>query len=160
MGQRRECESCFWRWCLLCPIYLRAVLLPLKEVQRLCGNLKFAIIYADFRSFQVALVVKEPTCQCRRHKRHRFPLWVRKIPWRRAWQPTPVFSSGESPWTGEPGGLQSTGLQRVGHNWAMGPHITGCCVKSGWGLEGTEGNQGDHWSCCYSIVMFEKNSNQ
>ena len=22
--------------------------------------------------------------------------WVRKIPWRRAWQPTPVFSSGES----------------------------------------------------------------
>ena len=23
--------------------------------------------------------------------RHRFDLWVRKIPWRRAWQPTPVF---------------------------------------------------------------------
>ena len=31
---------------------------------------------------------KEPTCQCRRHKRLRFDLWVRKIPWRRAWQPT------------------------------------------------------------------------
>ena len=30
--------------------------------------------------------------------------WVKKIPWRRAWQPTPVFSSGESPLTGEPGG--------------------------------------------------------
>ena len=26
--------------------------------------------------------------QCRKH---RFNLWVRKIPWRRAWQPTPVF---------------------------------------------------------------------
>ena len=26
----------------------------------------------------------------------------RKIPWRRAWQPTPVFLPGESPWTGEP----------------------------------------------------------
>ena len=25
---------------------------------------------------------------------------------------------GESPWTEEPGGLQSTGLQRVGHDWA------------------------------------------
>ena len=27
-----------------------------------------------------------------------------KIPWRRAWQPTPVFLPGESPWTKEPGG--------------------------------------------------------
>jgi len=29
------------------------------------------------------------------HKRQGFDPWVRKIPWRRAWQPTPVFSSGE-----------------------------------------------------------------
>ena len=28
-----------------------------------------------------------------------------KIPWRRAWQPTPIFLPGESPWTGKPGGL-------------------------------------------------------
>ena len=34
--------------------------------------------------------------QCRRHKRHGFNLWVRKIPWRRAWQPTSVFLPGES----------------------------------------------------------------
>ena len=33
--------------------------------------------------------------------------WVGKIPWRRAWQPTPVFLPGESPWTEEPGGLCS-----------------------------------------------------
>ena len=26
-----------------------------------------------------------------RPKRHRFDSWVKKIPWRRAWQPTPVF---------------------------------------------------------------------
>jgi len=32
---------------------------------------------------------------------------VGNIPWRRAWQPTPVFLPGESPWTEEPGGLQS-----------------------------------------------------
>ena len=38
-----------------------------------------------------------------------------RFPWRRAWQPTPVFLPGESPWTEEPGGLQSMGLQRVGH---------------------------------------------
>ena len=35
-----------------------------------------------------------------------------------AWQPTPVFLPGESPWTEEPGGLQSTGSQRVRHDWA------------------------------------------
>ena len=37
-------------------------------------------------------------------------------PWRRKWQPTPVFSPGEYPWTEEPGGLQSMGQQRVGHD--------------------------------------------
>ena len=39
---------------------------------------------------------KEPTCQCRRWKRCRFNPWVRKIPWRKEWQPTPVFLPGES----------------------------------------------------------------
>ena len=34
---------------------------------------------------------KEPTCQCRRCKRCGFNSWVGKIPWRRAWQPTPVI---------------------------------------------------------------------
>ena len=41
-----------------------------------------------------------------------------KIPWRRTWETTPVFLLGESPWTEEPGGLQSTESQRVRHNWA------------------------------------------
>ena len=39
---------------------------------------------------------KDPACQCRRHKRRRFNLWVGKIPWRRKWQPTPVFLPRES----------------------------------------------------------------
>ena len=34
---------------------------------------------------------KEPTCQSRRCKRCRFDPWVGKIPWRREWQPPPVF---------------------------------------------------------------------
>ena len=62
----------------------------------------------------------------------------------------------EIPQTEELGGLQSTGLQKVGHDWATGPHVAGCCVTSGWEVEGTEENQGDHWSCCYNIVMFER----
>ena len=47
---------------------------------------------------------EESTCQCRRH---RFDPWVGKIPWRRKWQPTPVFLLGKIPWTEEPGGLRS-----------------------------------------------------
>ena len=35
---------------------------------------------------------KESACQC---KRHRFNLWVGKIPWRRNWQPTPVSLPGK-----------------------------------------------------------------
>ena len=34
---------------------------------------------------------------------------VGKIPWRRAWQPIPVFKPGESPWTEEPGRIHSMG---------------------------------------------------
>ena len=48
----------------------------------------------------------------------------RKIPQRRAWQPTPVLLPGESPWTEERGGLQSMGSHRVGHDWAT-KHSTG-----------------------------------
>ena len=39
-----------------------------------------------------------------------------RTPWRRAWQPTPVFLPEEYPWTEEPSGLQSMGLQKVGQN--------------------------------------------
>ena len=52
---------------------------------------------------------------CRNFRRHSFDPWVQKIPWRRKWQPTPVFLPGEFPWTEEPGGLQSMGSQ-VGHD--------------------------------------------
>ena len=37
---------------------------------------------------------KETTSQGRRQKRRGFNPWVRKIPWRRAGQPTPVFLPG------------------------------------------------------------------
>ena len=45
--------------------------------------------------------------------------WVRSLGWEdalekgMAWQPTPVFLPGESPWTEEPGGLQSMRSQRI-----------------------------------------------
>ena len=60
---------------------------------------------------------KESTCQCRRWNRCGFNPWVGKIPWRRAWQPTPVFLPGESHGQRSLAGLQSMGLQRLRHNW-------------------------------------------
>ena len=33
---------------------------------------------------------------CLHYRRPRFDPWVGKIPWRREWQPTPVFLLGES----------------------------------------------------------------
>ena len=45
---------------------------------------------------QVALVVKTLPVNARRHKRLRFDPWIGKIPWRRAWKPTPEFLPGES----------------------------------------------------------------
>ena len=66
-------------------------------------------------AYQAALVVKNLPADAG-NIRDGFDPGVGKIPWRRAWQPAPVFLPGESPWTEEPGGLQSIGLQRVRHD--------------------------------------------
>ena len=44
-------------------------------------------------SFPGSSVVKKLPAKCRRCG---FDSWVRKIPWRRKWQPTPVFLPGKS----------------------------------------------------------------
>ena len=79
---------------------------------------------------------KESACQCGRHKRCKFNPWVGKIPWRRAWQPLPVFLP-VYPWTEEPGGLQPMGSHRVGHDWSNFAHTLNLKVNSHlftWGL--------------------------
>ena len=50
---------------------------------------------------------KESACQCRRHV---FNPWVRKMPWRRKWQSTPVCFPGKF----HEQRLKSMGLQSVG----------------------------------------------
>ena len=44
----------------------------------------------------MVLVVKNPPVKAGRHKSRGFNPCGQKIPWRRAWQPTPVFWPGES----------------------------------------------------------------
>ena len=59
---------------------------------------------------------KESACHCRRLRRQGFDPCVRKIPWRRNWQPTPVFLPGKS--HEKPGRLQSIVSQWIRYNWA------------------------------------------
>ena len=52
-----------------------------------------------------------PAFQFRRHKRCGFDPWVGKIPWK--WGTHSSILTWKIPWTEEPGGLQSMGLQRI-----------------------------------------------
>ena len=61
--------------------------------------------------------VKEVCLQCRRCG---FDPWVRKIPWRRKWQPTPVFLPEKSHGQRRLGGYSPWG-RKVGHDWATKP---------------------------------------
>ena len=82
------------------------------------NSIKVAELHTFKRASQVALVVKNPPASTGDNKKHGFNPWVGKIPWRRAWQPTPVFLPWESHLTGEPGGLQSMESHRVRHDWS------------------------------------------
>ena len=59
---------------------------PLSELRLLCFSTGASLVAQQWRI----------RLQCRRHKRHGFDPWVRKISWRRKWQPTPVFLPEES----------------------------------------------------------------
>ena len=62
---------------------------------------------------------KEPACQCRSPERCGFNPWIRKIPWRRKWQPTPVFLPRKFHGQRSLAGYDLyMGLQRVRHDWA------------------------------------------
>ena len=58
------------------------------------GKWIFSEQYSNYQGLPGDTTGKEPASQCRRHKRLGFDPWVRKITWRRAWQPTPIFLLG------------------------------------------------------------------
>ena len=59
-------------------------------------SLPYKMSSSLFPSFPGGTNGKEPVHQCRRHKRRGYNPWVGKIPWKRAWKPTPVVLPGES----------------------------------------------------------------
>ena len=69
-------------------------------------------------SASVALVAKNSPASAGDIKRGRFNPWVRKIPCRKKWQPTPVFLPGESLGRRSLVGYSPWGCKRVRHGWA------------------------------------------
>ena len=119
----RQCCVCV---CVCVYIYitnimvLRNIILFFKSTQNIHQDrLKCHAIKTSFDKFRRIKIIphilggtsgrgKESTCQCRKYKKLGFDPWVGKIPWRRKWQPTPVFLperfhgqktlAGPSPW--------------------------------------------------------------
>ena len=80
---------------------------------------------------------KEPICQGKRCKRCGFYPWVGKIPWRRAWQPTPVLipreSSGQRNLVGYiPQGCKELDMTEVTWHIRVGSRHTGFSNCSAW----------------------------
>ena len=79
------------------------------------------------RNFSGGTSGKEHAGQCWRWKRCGFDSWIGKIPWRSAWQPTPVFLPGEShgqrtlagysPWRTESDMTEVTSMHVCMHVW-------------------------------------------
>ena len=69
----------------------------------------------EYLTFFGGLSGKEPACQCRRC---RFNPWVRKISWKRKWQPTLVFLLGKSHGQRSLEGYSPWGHKTVRHDLA------------------------------------------
>ena len=90
-----------------------------------CTHFRYALLY--FQASPSGSAVKHLPAS-KRHRRCGFDPWVKKIPWRRAWTPTPVLLpeeshgqrslAGYSPW-----GHKETQLKRLSTHTC-----TSCCL--------------------------------
>ena len=85
------------------------LLTPLQLIQ----SLKDTWLYVLSFKLPQYLALPRWCLQCRGWKRHGFDPWVRKIPWKRKWQPIPVFLPEESH-----GQRSPMELQKVRHVWS------------------------------------------
>ena len=98
----------------------------------------FGATYYRGGGFPSGSVGKKICLQGRRHSRHRFDPWVRKIPWRK-WQPTPVFFPGDShgqrslvcysPWGFGAGGVHTAKASRGESSFRGKGSAPGCIPK-------------------------------
>ena len=121
-GRKENCYNLF----LLLLILHSHPWLPLR-----ISNCFTACVY-NTKGLPTWLSGKEPTCHCRRCQ---FDPWVRKMPWRRKWQLHSNILAWKSPWTEEPGGLQSMGWQngtRLGNRAHTHKTMLGAAFLEPW----------------------------
>ena len=106
---------------------------------------QFEKIYAPnfYLGFLGGASGKEPACQCRRHKRHRFNPLVDPLEEGIATHSSTL--AWRIPWTEEPGRLWSIGVQRVRHNCnnlahmlALGKEMATHSSTLAWRIPGTK----------------------
>ena len=86
---------------------------------RLHLHIKLAFTLGDFEnSLPRWLSGKELAIPFAKCGKHGFDPWVGNIPWRRKWQPTPVFLPGEFHGQGSLAGYSPWARKRVTHDWA------------------------------------------
>ena len=84
---------------------------------------KFNILNLHLHLYGASLVA-QPVKNLPATQKTLFDPWVGKIPWRREWMAThSSILAWRIPWTEEPGGLQSMGSQRIGHDWVTFTYI-------------------------------------
>ena len=114
---QRDRLSNYWPWFLIRPtrhgVMGQCSGSQTWPVHLHCGILAFTLSSPCSWASQV-VSGKESPCQC---KGCRLNPSVRKVPWRRKWQPTPVFLPGKSHGQRNLVGYNPWGHQRVGHDW-------------------------------------------
>ena len=89
--------------------------------KNICRYVSINNMYCWFACFQTShwaswwLSGKESACW---YRRCGFDTWVRKIPWRRKWQPTLVFLPGKFHGQRSLAGYSPWGQKRTVHDWA------------------------------------------
>ena len=95
IGEAILLPSSGWRSVMLLNIPQCTQHSPLQQshLDQNLNSVKFGKLSIGLKGLPKCLNGKESICQCRRC---RFDPWVKKIPWRRKWQPTPLFLPGIS----------------------------------------------------------------
>ena len=108
------CRCLFWGYCCT-TAGLRS------RLSWSCGELTVRYRAASQRSLVLKrLSGEESACQCRRHRFHPCP---GKIPWRRKWQPTPVFLPRKSHGQRSLAGCSPWGHKKGGRDFAAKHHL-------------------------------------
>ena len=104
------------------PVVLRAR--PADPVSGLVSNIP-AVKYFKILGYLGAAVVKNPPANAEDAKRYWFNPWFRKIPWRRIWQPAPIFLPGKFHGQRNLAGYRACGCRKLNRTRATSSSIGG-----------------------------------